>query len=306
MRALRHVTAFVTPIGRAISKRGRGMASRVRGLSAARRRLLAGPLAVIGVGMLAFSTLVVTGGTSYGAPVASDAVVGNASAGQPLFIEHCQACHGTKGQGGVNGAPALIDVGSAAVDFYLSTGRMPLNNPNDEALRHHAFFNDQQIADIVAYVNQLSGGDKNPIPTILPLCPSAQQNDGIDNAKATCVTLSQGQQNYLLDCAQCHQANASGGMLSKGDIVPSLRDANVTQVAEALRIGPMPMPIFGPKQLDEQQMSAIAQYVQYLHGASHHGGLAIARFGPVAEGFVGIVIGLVALLIFTRLIGTRG
>jgi ubiquinol-cytochrome c reductase cytochrome c subunit len=95
-------------------------------------------------------------------------------------------------------------------------------------------------------------------------------------------------------------------MLSKGYIVPSLRNANLTQVAEAVRVGPKPMPVFGPNQLNEEQMSAIANYVQFLRNPGHHGGLGISRFGPVAEGFVGIVAGLGILLIVTRLIGTRG
>ena len=64
-------------------------------------------------------------------------------------------------------------------------------------------------------------------------------------------------------------------MLSKGNVVPSLHNANLTQVAEAIRIGPTPMPVFGPGQMSDQEMSAIAHYVQYLHhpadpGRSRH------------------------------------
>jgi ubiquinol-cytochrome c reductase cytochrome c subunit len=120
------------------------------------------------------------------------------------------------------------------------------------------------------------------------------------------VTLSQGQQAFQINCAQCHQATGAGGMLSKGNVVPSLHDANITQVVEAMRIGPKPMPTFGTGTISYQQASAIAHYVQYLHAPDNSGGLPIAHFGPVAEGFVGILVGFGILWFATRMIGTRG
>jgi ubiquinol-cytochrome c reductase cytochrome c subunit len=95
-------------------------------------------------------------------------------------------------------------------------------------------------------------------------------------------------------------------MLSKGNVVPGLHNANITQVAEAMRVGPKPMPVFGPAQLDEQQMSAIANYVQYLHRPANPGGLGYSHFGPVAEGFVGVIAGFGLLWFAVRMIGTRG
>ena len=53
-------------------------------------------------------------------------------AGQQLFQAHCQSCHGYQGGGG-RPVPALVSVGAAAADFYLTTGRMPLNNPGNQA-----------------------------------------------------------------------------------------------------------------------------------------------------------------------------
>jgi ubiquinol-cytochrome c reductase cytochrome c subunit len=94
-------------------------------------------------------------------------------------------------------------------------------------------------------------------------------------------------------------------MLSKGNVVPGLHNANITQAAEAMRIGPPPMPVFSENQLNEHDMSAIAHYVQYLHQPSNPGGLGISHFGPVAEGFVGIL-GFCILWFAARMIGTRG
>ena len=81
---------------------------------------------------------------------------------------------------------------------------------------------------------------------------------------ADCPTLSEGNSLFLLNCAQCHAASGAGGMLSHGYVVPSVRGATPTQIAEAIRVGPRPMPNFGPGQFTDQQVSAIADYVTYM------------------------------------------
>ncbi len=275
----------------------------VRSLLQRHRRLLAGPLIAIAVTAVAFSVLGLTGDFAQGAPVrvSSDPTVINA--GEQLYIAHCQSCHGVNGTGGNVGAPELVDSGAAAADFYLTTGRMPVNAADQQAVRHHPYFTDEEIRQLDSYIAALPAitGTKSQgpdIPTVAPLCSESNTNG--------CVNLSQGQQNFSLNCAQCHQATGAGGMLSKGNVVPALSNANLTQVAEAVRVGPKPMPVFGTGQLSNQQVSSIAQYVQYLHRPNNRGGLGISHFGPVAEGFVGIVVGFGALLVISRLIGNRG
>ena len=266
------------------------------------RRWLAGPLALIALAVILGSVFFLTTGTARGQ---NDLVSTNPVdilAGQQLFESHCQSCHGYQG-GGATG-PALVSVGAAAADFYLTTGRMPLNNPGNQASRHRPFFDPQQIRELVAYVNALPVITKTDvfgptIPTVEPLCPTITPAKG-------CVTLSQGAQGFSLNCAACHQAAGAGGMLSKGNVIPSLHNANLTQTAEAMRIGPQPMPTFSPSQMSEQEMSAIAHYVQYLHQPANPGGLGISHFGPVAEGFVGVIFGFGFLWLAVRMIGTRG
>jgi ubiquinol-cytochrome c reductase cytochrome c subunit len=266
------------------------------------RRWLAGPLALIALAVILGSVFFLTTGSARGQ---NDLVSTNPVdilAGQRLFQAHCQSCHGYQG-GGATG-PALVSVGAAAADFYLTTGRMPLNNPGNQAARHRPFFEPQQIRELVAYVNALPVITKTfvfgpTIPTVEPLCPTKTPAKG-------CVTLSQGSQGFSLNCAACHQAAGAGGMLSKGNIIPGLHNANLTQTAEAIRIGPKPMPTFSPSQMSEQEMSAIAQYVQYLHQPANPGGLGISHFGPVAEGFVGVIFGFGFLWLAVRMIGTRG
>jgi ubiquinol-cytochrome c reductase cytochrome c subunit len=272
------------------------------------RRLLAGPLALMALAVVAGSVFFLTGSSAHGQSNLVSTDPADINAGQQLYQAHCQSCHGYEGQGGqVAGAPPLVSVGAAAADFYLTTGRMPLNNPGNQPLRHHPFFTATQISQLVAYVNALpviTGTNQTgpTIPTVAPLCATATP----DPNNPGCVTLSQGQLGFAVNCAQCHQASGSGGVLSKGNVVPTLRDASLTQVAEAMRVGPLPMPVFGTNQVSDQQMSAIARYVQYLHHPASPGGLGISYFGPVAEGFVGVVLGFAILWFAVRMIGTRG
>ncbi|MDQ6838427.1 MAG: cytochrome c [Actinomycetota bacterium] len=288
--------------------------ARLRSWLPGRRRALAGPVGVLALGIVAFSVVALTGATAHGdpAPVSTDPAT--VAAGQALYNEHCQSCHGVNGVGGVNGSPELIDTGAASADFYLTTGRMPLNNPHDQAIRHRPYFDAEQIRELDAYVNALPGINHSTssgptIPTVSPLCPNPPGNlkdNGGSASTGSCVNLSDGQQLFQLDCAACHQATGAGGMLSKGNVVPGLKNANELQAAEAVRVGPRPMPIFGTNQLTDQQVSALAHYVQYLHHPANHGGMSISGFGPVAEGFVAVILGLGVLLMASRFIGNRG
>jgi ubiquinol-cytochrome c reductase cytochrome c subunit len=163
---------------------------------------------------------------------------------------------------------------------------MPLNDPQQQPTRHQPAFPPDQIRDIDAYVASLDQG--TPIPTVLP------------------GNLSDGFQEYSENCAQCHNAAGAGGALGYGDIVPSLRHASPLDVVEAARVGPAPMPVFGPQTLSDQQISDVAAYVEYLHHPDDRGGLALGHLGPIPEGFAAWVLGMGALLLVARLIGTRG
>jgi ubiquinol-cytochrome c reductase cytochrome c subunit len=181
---------------------------------------------------------------------------------------------------------------------------MPLNaavlNSTAEPQPHPPYFNPAQIAEIDAYINAIDVAHGTPgpgIPVVHPACKVGTP---------TCPTLSEGNELFLMNCAQCHDASGAGGMLSEGYVVPSLRAATKTEIAEAARVGPRPMPNFGPGQLTDQQVSAIADYVYYIGHSPGRGGLGIADFGPVPEGFVAIIFGLGILLLVARLIGNRG
>ena len=261
-----------------------------------------GPRLVLFAGVACFLVLMVLSTPGHAAPnaphAAGPAVANRAggrlgsqgapdqvSQGRQLYVVHCSSCHGVNALGTSNG-PDLTHAGAVAADFYLRTGRMPLNDPRDQPVRHPPAFPPDQIAAMVAYIGALDNG---------PAIPTVLNGD-----------VASGNQLYSENCAQCHNVAGAGGALGYGDIVPSLSSASTLDVVEAMRTGPRPMPVFGPQTLSDRQASDIAAYVQYLHHPDDRGGLGLGHIGPIPEGFVGWVVGMGALLLVARLIGTRG
>lgn len=204
-----------------------------------------------------------------------------------MFLADCAVCHGNRGQGTAS-APSLKRVGAAAVDYWVSTGRMPLS------MHHHGGridrkkpkYSPAEIAALVAYVTRLTGGG--------PAVPHVSPNG---NAGAGGVL-------YRLNCAACHAWAGTGGALEDRE-APNLFAATPTQIAEAVRTGPDAMPSFGDAALSRRQLDDVVAYIRDLDHPEDRGGLPLWHAGPLAEGAVAIVLGLGALLVVLRLIGTR-
>jgi ubiquinol-cytochrome c reductase cytochrome c subunit len=182
-------------------------------------------------------------------------------------------------------APSLRGVGAGPVDFYLSTGRMPLPNPRQEPLRTRPQFNRTQINALIAYITKFGG----------PAAPTADPSKG---------DLSLGRHVFTNNCAGCHQMVGRGGMFV-GAFVPDLLHATSQQVAEAVRMGPYLMPHFDSTQIDQHELDSLARYVEWTHHPNNAGGWAIYNIGPIPEGLVAWFMGLGTLLIVARLIGER-
>jgi quinol---cytochrome-c reductase cytochrome c subunit len=240
-----------------------------------------GPLLLLAGAVVGSAVL---GVLSQGRAHAQSPGVADVVAGRQLYVVGCSSCHGLDATGTSMG-PSLIQAGAASANFYLRTGRMPLNDPRQQPVRHRPAYSPQQIRELVAYIGSLGAGP--PIPTVLP------------------GDLSRGNQLYSINCAGCHNIAGAGGALGYGDIVPPLRRSTPLDVVEAMRIGPRPMPVFGPDTLSDQEASDIAAYVQYLRHPTDRGGLGLGHLGPIPEGFVGWVVGMGLLLLVARLIGTR-
>jgi ubiquinol-cytochrome c reductase cytochrome c subunit len=209
--------------------------------------------------------------------------------GRQLYEQSCASCHGVAGQGTQRG-PSLAGVGPASLDFQLSTGRMPLHHETTEPLRRKPAFSAADIKSIVEYASGFGGGGGPQIPAVHP-----------DNVQL-------GQTLYLDTCSACHSATGAGGALTNGQFAPDLFKATATQVGEAIRVGPGLMPAFSDQALTEQEVDAIAEYVQTLqsrHGHTDRGGLPLGRVGPVTEGMVGWLVGLALLVLVVRWLGSR-
>lgn len=205
--------------------------------------------------------------------------------GRTLFLRGCSTCHGLQAQG-TKVAPSLIGVGAAAVDFQVSTGRMPLAIVADEADRKEPRYNPRQIGQLAAYIGQFGG----------PGIPSVNLSDG---------DLQEGLLLFRNNCAACHNFAGSGGALPYGRYAPPLDKATSQQVAEAIRTGPEQMPIFAPSTFSDHQVNSLARYVAALNEHKNPGGDPIGRFGPITEGLIAFVVGIGAMIGVAMWIGTR-
>ena len=114
--------------------------------------------------------------------------------------------------------------------------------------------------------------------------------------------VGRGRELYTANCAACHGASGSGNAVGGGSAAASLGHATGLDVAEAMLIGPGVMPPFA---FDPADRDAIVAYVQFLRGAPSPGGFEIGGFGPVSEGFVSIVVGLILVVLAVRFVGRR-
>ena len=252
-------------------------------ITARRRRPVAGyavvllGLIIIGVGYAAL-----TGPGS----AASAATPGSPSPqtlaqGENLFAHDCSSCHGNVAQGSA-AAPSLIGVGAAAVDFQVSTGRMPAKELGAEVPRKPVTLTTEQIHALAAYIASLGGG---------PAIPSAAQ---VSTAGAN---LALGQSLFITDCAQCHNFDGAGGALTYGKFAPALTAATPTQIYEAMLTGPEAMPVFNDTTITPAQKRDIIGYVTKIRTEPNPGGFILGRIGPVTEGIVGFL-GGIGVLIF--------
>jgi ubiquinol-cytochrome c reductase cytochrome c subunit len=205
--------------------------------------------------------------------------------GRALYEDGCSSCHGLDARGIAGRAPSLRGVGELAADFYLSTGRMPLDRPGAQPVRGEPAYPPDQIRALVAFVGSF-GGPRIPV---------------VDPARGN---LAQGRELFTENCAGCHQVVGAGGMVTRAS-VPDLKQATPRQVAEAVRLGPYLMPPFSERQLDQADLNSVARYVEYAKEPEDRGGWGIGHLGPIPEGMVAWLLGGVALVLTIRLIGER-
>jgi len=91
------------------------------------------------------------------------------------------------------------------------------------------------------------------------------------------------------NCQQCHGLAGEGGDLGALDWAPSLGRTSIAQVAEAVRVGPDQMPVFGEQQLSESDLNDVASYVWHLQTTRQPKYPPFRSSGPVPEGAVAYI-----------------
>ena len=187
--------------------------------------------------------------------------------GKKLFLSNCSTCHGKNAEGRLN-APSLIGVGEAAVDFQVSTGRMPCQASGPQCAVKPVQFTEEQISALAAYVGSLAVG---------PAIPTAAQVEATGD-------LTKGGELFRINCAMCHNAAGAGGALTQGKYAPALMGSSGKTIYEAMLTGPQSMPVFNDANINPEQKRDIITYLTYLQTNKSVGGEELGNLGPVAEG----------------------
>ncbi|WP_125777351.1 c-type cytochrome [Antribacter gilvus] len=233
--------------------------------------------------VLLLLALLVTGGV-YAALAPSTASAETASTadietGKKLFQANCATCHGPSAEGR-DGVPSLIGVGAAAVDFQVSTGRMPMQMNGPQAEAKPPQMDEEQTAALAAYISSLGAG---------PSIPTDAQVDPAEGDIANGMAL------FRTNCAMCHNAVGAGGALSEGKFAPALWETTPRNIYQAMSTGPQSMPVFNDANITpEEKQDIIAFLVDQREGSA--GGNALGGLGPVSEGLWGWVVGLGLLI----------
>ncbi len=262
-------------------------------LSATRRSRFAGPVVL----MLALLT---TGGVyaafSPGATATETASsADDVAKGRELFLVGCSTCHGQNGEGvttenGGQYGPSLVGVGAAAVNFQVSTGRMPMAAPGMQAPVKDKVYTDSEIDQLAAYVASLGPG---------PAVPTAEQYDPNtipeDEREAAIV---RGGQFFRTNCTACHNFAAAGGALPGGKYAPTLVGVEPRNIYQAMITGPQQMPVFSDAVLTPSDKRDIIAYLQQIENNPKYGGSNLGSLGPVSEGMFAWLAGIGTLVGF--------
>ncbi len=211
--------------------------------------------------------------------------------GKRLFSVGCASCHGTGGQGTSDG-PSLVGVGAAAVDFQVSTGRMPLQQQGVQAPKKKVIYSQAEIDQLAAYIASLGAGPA--VPTKNEYNPA-----GADIAR--------GGELFRTNCAQCHNFTGEGGALTHGKYAPNLENVSPKHIYEAMQTGPQNMPSFPDTTLPEKNKKDIIAYLHAVNSddSTSPGGLKLGGLGPVSEGLFAWIFGLGLLIAIAAWVAAR-
>ena len=198
--------------------------------------------------------------------------------GKKLYAVGCASCHGAGGEGSSDG-PSLVGVGAAAVDFQVSTGRMPMQAPGPQAPDKPAIYTPEEVELLAAYIASLGPG---------PAIPEASQYDPAQGNSA------QGGELFRTNCAQCHNFTGQGGALTHGKYAPNLADVDPKYIYEVMLTGSQSMPSFPDSVMPPEAKRDIIAWLDAVNTSESpsEGGFTLGRYGPVSEGLFAWTFGI--------------
>jgi ubiquinol-cytochrome c reductase cytochrome c subunit len=189
-------------------------------LSKYRRHKFATPLLLV----IALSTLGFTFSAATASPAKSELSASAKSTliaeGKEIFLKGCSSCHGLNGEG-ASIAPSLIGVGAASVDFQVGTGRMPMADMSQQAVRKAPLYTEEETAALAAYVATLAPG-----PASITNEEITWERDG---------STADGGELFRNNCAMCHNFAGQGGALTKGKYAPTVMGVEPKHIYEWTR-----------------------------------------------------------------------
>jgi len=205
----------------------------VKKLSRHRRHRAVAPLLLI-FALLGIGTTFQVAGATTTSPLTAEERTAAIEEGREIFLRGCSSCHGLNAEGG-SIAPSLIGVGAASVDFQVATGRMPMADMSQQAMRKAPVYNDEEVAALAAYVSSLAPGPEIPSENMLNY-----ERDG---------EVAEGGELFRTNCAMCHNFAGQGGALTQGKYAPSVMGVEPVHIYEAMITGPQSMPVFSDKSI---------------------------------------------------------
>jgi ubiquinol-cytochrome c reductase cytochrome c subunit len=252
----------------------------VKRLSQYRRHKAAGPFLLIFALLAIGTTFSVASATVKQSP-ATFARSAAIDEGKQIFLKGCSSCHGLNAEGGAI-APSLIGVGAASVDFQVGTGRMPMADMSQQAMRKAPVYNAEQTAALAAYVASLAPGPAIPEDSALNY-----ERDG---------NTAQGGELFRNNCAMCHNFAGQGGALTQGKYAPTLMGVEPKYIYEALITGPQSMPVFSDKTITPAEKLSLIKWIKSAEAEPNLGGATMGRIGPVTEGLLAWILGIGLLI----------
>ena len=171
-------------------------------------------------------------------------------------------------------------MGELAVEFQMSTGRMPLQMQGPQAPQKPAQFTEDQIKAIAAWVQSVSPGPTYPDPEVI---------DGKGD-------VANGAELFRINCAMCHNVAAAGGALTEGKYAPALTSTSPLHMYAAMVTGPQNMPVFNDMTLTTDEKRDIISALLYLQENESPGGWSLGSLGPVSEGLFIWIFGIGTLI----------